>query len=78
MIQPRFYHELLLAPGSSGEESWSRTAAFWPSGHGPQKGGCPVAGIAHLGLTLANRVDPRCWGSYGYAKQYREMKVTFI
>ena len=64
-----------LAPGSSGAESWSRTAAFWPSGLGPQQAGCSAAGTAHLGPSQASRADPRCWGSCGYARQQGRVKV---
>ena len=66
--------EISLTPQSSGAESWSRTAAFWPSGLDPQQAGCPAAGTAHHGPTQARRVDPHCWGSCGYATKKRRMR----
>jgi len=65
-----------LAPGSSGAESWSRTAAFWPLGLGPQQAGCSTANTAHHGPTQASGVDLHHWGSCGYTSQQVGVKVS--
>lgn len=44
--------EISLTPQSSGAESWSRTAAFWPSGIVPQQAGWFEARLKKMGVCL--------------------------